>query len=582
MPNKKPFPTRHSKIVEKKDKSISSKSVEKTSWNFVIIGGIMQLTSGPIILLTQIPNMGKWAYSLVIFVSFVITYIISKNRNQRLLVTGVLGTFLIFFVLWRVMAYNEKKVEQTKVFNDKRITRIFEESDTTYKILILPFETYENENKVDIGKILYHRLKKFKTKEELEFNVKYWEINLNKDFNDSAEIWKNFHHANLIIYGTFIPEQSKFDGIISLNFIADDEEFLKNNKNSTETGLPIKLSGLSRGALQGNIDFIIQYVCGLKEFKKKNYTKAIERLMKIANSNNADKVDFFIGTAYSLIDSNAYAVKFLKSATENNPAFFEAHSNLGNQYLRNNNFENAVIEFETSINLCPTEPNSYLGLGLSKRFLNDYDGAISIYSRAIEINPSYQKAFKNRGVAEFYIKDFDGAMEDASKAIEIDPNDVEAYCNRGNVEIQIGEFKGAIEDFSEAIKLNSMFYEAFFCRGNAKSKRFGIQATISDCQGAIEDYSAAILINPKDKRAYFNRGLMHLKLVEMKNAINDFSQVITLDPTMAKAYFYRAKAKLGINDSKGAKLDFAVAKKLNPNLTPDYLLDGGQKYYIVN
>ena len=92
--------------------------------------------------------------------------------------------------------------------------------------------------------------------------------------------------------------------------------------------------------------------------------------------------------------------------------------------------------------------------------INDFQGAIEEYTTAIDLYPDSAKALNSRGMVKMELKDYIGAITDLNKAIRYDPKLAEAY-NRGFAKIKLGRRKSGGEDLSKAGELGHLrAYEA--------------------------------------------------------------------------------------------------------------------------
>ena len=60
---------------------------------------------------------------------------------------------------------------------------------------------------------------------------------------------------------------------------------------------------------------------------------------------------------------------------------------------------------------------AYNGRGNTYINLKDYDKALADYSTAIQLDPKYTKAYNSRGITYSILKDYDKALADYTKAI---------------------------------------------------------------------------------------------------------------------------------------------------------------------
>ncbi|HEY9702682.1 MAG TPA: tetratricopeptide repeat protein, partial [Allocoleopsis sp.] len=127
----------------------------------------------------------------------------------------------------------------------------------------------------------------------------------------------------------------------------------------------------------------------------------------------------------------------------------------------------------------------FFSLGYQKLELGDYQGAIADYNSAIELNPNYTIAYNNRGNAYRNLKEYQKAIADYNRAIELNPNYTIAYNNRGNAYRNLKEYQKAIADYNKAIDLNPKDAIAYNNRGNA-------YRNLKEYQKALSDYNKAI------------------------------------------------------------------------------------------
>src|SRR5215510_1340610 len=73
----------------------------------------------------------------------------------------------------------------------------------------------------------------------------------------------------------------------------------------------------------------------------------------------------------------------------------------------------------------------YLKRGGDYSGVRDYDRAIADYTTAIELKPDYAEAYNDRGFSYYLKGDSDRAIADFTRAIELRPNYPKAYNSRG-------------------------------------------------------------------------------------------------------------------------------------------------------
>ena len=155
------------------------------------------------------------------------------------------------------------------------------------------------------------------------------------------------------------------------------------------------------------------------------------------------------------------------------------------------NYNAALTNFTSSIELNPRMPITYCMRGRTKWWLKDYSGAITDYDQSIALDPKCGGYYCNRGQAKYSLKMIPEALADFNKAIKLDPVNAQAYFNRGHLKtLCLTNYTEAVADFTKAIEMHSDPQEEdIYCwRGNARME-------LKDYIGAIADYEKALALN---------------------------------------------------------------------------------------
>ena len=80
-----------------------------------------------------------------------------------------------------------------------------------------------------------------------------------------------------------------------------------------------------------------------------------------------------------------------------------------------------------------------------------YEQAIAEFDRAIELDSSYSEAYNGRGAAYAGLLKFQEAIDNYNKAIEIAPEFAAAYANRGTLYARVAWMEQAMADFDRAM-----------------------------------------------------------------------------------------------------------------------------------
>ena len=211
-------------------------------------------------------------------------------------------------------------------------------------------------------------------------------------------------------------------------------------------------------------------------------------------------------------------------------------------------YKDAVNSFTKGIELKPTE-NKYLFRGNSYMALEEFDLALADFNSSIEIEPEFARAYFRRGILYKKMELLENAAKDFKKAIELDPKYDDAMTELGFIHIQMGK-KDAMKYFNKAIKINP-------CAGNYFS-RVAARAEILKRQNAIENFAfgkvvkddcyadctfnekqakddikdldKAIAFEPEDAYYLRLRVSRYNYLKQYENALSDYEKLLELKP----------------------------------------------------
>lgn len=110
------------------------------------------------------------------------------------------------------------------------------------------------------------------------------------------------------------------------------------------------------------------------------------------------------------------AQTLLQEIINKQPAFSNAHVNLGIIFLNNNSLNEAENSFQHALRTNPENIYALNQLGILYRKQGKFSAAKSSYEKAIDINSDYAFAHLNLGILyDLYLYDFPGAIEHYKK-----------------------------------------------------------------------------------------------------------------------------------------------------------------------
>jgi tetratricopeptide (TPR) repeat protein len=160
------------------------------------------------------------------------------------------------------------------------------------------------------------------------------------------------------------------------------------------------------------------------------------------------------------------AIPFYKHAIEVRPTFSECKVNLGNLYLDQKRYDDAIALYKEALNdmlyVTPFLAQGNLGWALYKK--GDKAAALSNIKSAVTLNPKFCLGYRNLGA----IYDESGATDDACKAYgkfrELCPDVADAYLREGVCLAKKGDLAGAHKLLQGCMEKSTVDTEREDCR----------------------------------------------------------------------------------------------------------------------
>ncbi len=135
----------------------------------------------------------------------------------------------------------------------------------------------------------------------------------------------------------------------------------------------------------------------------------------------------------------------------NNPEYLYYR---GLKYMDQEDYTQAIVDFDKSIAIDSTTAVTWFNRGTSKFSLDDFDGALIDYNKAIALKPEYYDAYYNRGVLFDTKQDYESACKDYTKVIELKPDYLDAIYYRGVDYLMLKKNDLACDDFKKLADQN--------------------------------------------------------------------------------------------------------------------------------
>lgn len=195
-----------------------------------------------------------------------------------------------------------------------------------------------------------------------------------------------------------------------------------------------------------------------------------------------------------------------------------------------NRFDDALGLYNRAIALSANKPQTaataHLKIGNSYMVQRKFENAVFGFERAIALNPNYAEAYNNLGEALGELKKYPRAIEMFGKAAVLDPTLLKAKYNQAVSYDRMRNFRYSEFVFRNLIKSNPEYSLAYD----------GLAVTLSKAgrgKEAIPMHEKAIALAPSDGSYYFNLAISHLMLGNAAKASEQQEKLKTIDPAIA-------------------------------------------------
>jgi tetratricopeptide (TPR) repeat protein len=237
-------------------------------------------------------------------------------------------------------------------------------------------------------------------------------------------------------------------------------------------------------------------------------------------------------------------------------------------------YSEAEQQYKLAATQDPNDARAQAGLGNIYLDQGRFDEAVAAYRQALKITPDYLPVFQPLAFSLVRLGRYSEAIATFNQALQYDPNNAEIYNNMGFAYVHGGQYKEAIEACQQAIALlgktgeaykqelqirNEVLSNAYKNIGNAYNE-------LKQYNEAAEALKHATEIEPKNAAAHFNHGLALYNGGRYSEAIEAYKSVIELKPDLAGAHYNLALAYVAINDKEGVRREYEILKPLNASM----------------
>lgn len=272
---------------------------------------------------------------------------------------------------------------------------------------------------------------------------------------------------------------------------------------------------------------------------------------------------------------------------------FTQHIIKGDEYFAKNEFQQAISEFHSAVNLKPNSADAHFKLGKAYKSFGGIDTTLNLLQFPREQSNFFIEEFiselKEKNDNKFKSKQLENSIMELKTAIEIDNKSFEAYKLLGdlygNQNPQIAEnyYLEAIKNKPDNPEVYSKLADLIM-RSDPKRSEYYYKLSIKLKPDSIESYrklNTYYILNrsnskgidlckklisdyPKIAEAHVLLGFAFNRIHNISEAVKEYKQAISIDPKNVEARSYLGKIYLNKYDYSNAIIEFKKIIEINP------------------
>lgn len=264
-----------------------------------------------------------------------------------------------------------------------------------------------------------------------------------------------------------------------------------------------------------------------------------------------------LGIAYLNDEQYQEAIPEFEAVIQLDPDYIDAHCGLSRAYLELNDLEKAELSTLAAIKLNPDYPSvkdlsdsittTHYENGITLLDGKNYQEAATTFQKVIQLDSKYKDTNYYLGRSFLGLKDYAKAVDSLQSSISSNIIYDDIHYLIGNAFVELKQFQEAIQYLDEAILRNPNQIDAHYNLARAHRELGNLEAATNaaiETQRLDPNYQPVINLVESIKQTHYNRGISFLKDERFSDAIASLQNVITLDPDYTAAQYYLGIAYL--------------------------------------
>lgn len=231
--------------------------------------------------------------------------------------------------------------------------------------------------------------------------------------------------------------------------------------------------------------------------------------------------------------------------------------NLGNVYLEQERFEEALDQYGQALRINPRNAYALANLGRLRLREGKPAEALPWLDRALAEDPGLPIANSQKGVALCLLGDLPGAADFLGRALRRQPRDPDTLCNLAAIRVRQGRTDEARDLYRRALESDPG-------RAPAHASLGTLLLFAGDARQAVAHLETAVRLEPRNADTRFALGQAFLLTGRLPEAAAELRAGLGLNPADAKAWYNLGLILHAGGDAAGAADALEAATHLDP------------------
>jgi tetratricopeptide (TPR) repeat protein len=244
------------------------------------------------------------------------------------------------------------------------------------------------------------------------------------------------------------------------------------------------------------------------------------------------------------------------------PGIIDAYSTLGNIYLKQNRYEEAVSYYKQALDLKPDDAALINGIAACLLKLNRESEAETVLIDSLRVLPSDSRIFFMLGNVYRAKKEEQKAVDSFNKCLELNPKSASAHNALAAIYFLRKDYELARKNVEAALRFDERLPGVHYTRAQ-------IFESEERLQEAAEEYKKELAVSSQNFRAAYNLSEIYRRLGNTVEEEKYLRKAIELNDDFPLSYLYLARLELKSGNNYDQAIDL-VTKSLERKPEPKF------------